>query len=251
MKSVLNSLMGVYTTFTQLLMGAFDQLGENPDEIIRHLQTPEGKILVPGMAEFIVEKMRGKKPGKTNVQRLEEWRLFYKKFFRHSLDTDNIRFPQVLEGFDRLIIVAKGFTLNQIYDILARHFDCWRYTEDLDKAVVHNDRDANQTGTYAVWLRDRQEADEENQDLSPRQIWDKKIQGITLAERMLFELKFWDETGEHLDLKNLTICTGSRRSDGAVPSMYFDSGAQTVDVYWMHPGNRDLHWRTRSVGSSA
>src|SRR3989344_1240248 len=133
MKSKFDSWLGVLGAFVQALLEAFDQLGENPDEIIRHLQTPEGKVLVPGMAEFIVEKMKGKKSGKPLSQQLADWRLFYKKFFQHNLDIHSIQIPDQPNGFDRLIVVAKGFTLNQIYAVMVRHFDCWQYTEDLDK----------------------------------------------------------------------------------------------------------------------
>ena len=249
MKSKFDSWLGVLGAFVQALLEAFDQLGENPDEIIRHLQTPEGKVLVPGMAEFIVEKMKGKKSGKPLSQQLADWKLFYKKFFRHNLDINNIQIPDQPNGFDRLIVVAKGFTLNQIYAVMVRHFDCWQYTEDLDKVITRNDRDANKTDTYAVWLRDRQEADEENQNLSAKEVWDKKIQGITLAERMLYELKFWDETGDHLDMDNVTLCAGSRRSDDDVPYMSFGSDDQTVSVGWCYSGAPHGHLRARSVGS--
>ncbi len=252
----MESLIGVMGSFLQFLVRAFEQLGEKPDEIFRFLQTPKGKILLPGMAEFVVVAMSGKKQSKPLSQQLMEWKLFYKKFFRHELDLESIKIPTRQEGFDRLIVVAKGFTLNQIYAVIARHFDCWRYTEDLDKAFADNpekgfkanDRDANRDGSYAIWVRDRKEADEENKKQSARQRWQAKSQDITLGERMLYELKFWDETGEHLDLHNWTMCSGSRNAGGCVPDMGCRSGP--VRVGWHYPDDSDGRFRARSAVSS-
>ena len=243
----LESFVGVIWSFLLAFTAAAQQLGEEPEEFIRFLQTKDGKILVPGMVEFVVFARRGNKPVKPLSQQLTEWKLFYKKFFRHQLDVESIRIPARQEGFDRLIVVAKGFTLNQIYAVMARHFDCWRYTENLDKAVTHNDRDANRDGSYAVWMPDRQEADEENKNQSARQRWQAKSQDVTLAEQMLYNVKFWDETGEHPDMHNWTMCSGSRAADGHVLDMLCSYGE--VKVYWDNPGNSYGNFRARSVVS--
>jgi len=244
---------GVMASFWTLLLKEIIRLEENPDEILRLLVKPNGEVLMPGFAGFIVEQVKGKKPGKPLSQHLAEWKLFYKKFFCHDLDVDSIQIHNRPEGFDRLIVVAKGFTLTQIYNVMARHFDCWRYDEkkDLDNLITRNDRDANKTGTYGIWLRDRQEADEENAGKSADQLQAEKHLGITLGERMLYELKFWDETGCHLDMDNLTLCAGSRNVDVDVPFMYFRSGGGEVCVYYCCSDFALPRWRTRSAGSSS
>lgn len=120
----MESILGVLLSFFQGFASTLKQLGEDPEETIRYLQTADGKILLPGMAEFVVTARRGKKLGKALAVQLAEWKIFYKKFFRHNLDVDNIQIHARPDGFDRLIVVAKGFTLNQIYTVMARHFDC-------------------------------------------------------------------------------------------------------------------------------
>lgn len=248
------SFVGVIWSFLLAFRAAAEQQGEEPEEFIRFLQTKDGKTLVPGMIEFVVTARRGKRPGKSLAEQLAEWKKFYWKFFRHQLDVENICVPARQEGFDRLIVVAKGFTLNQIYAVMAKHFDCWQYTGDLDKAVPHNARDANRDGSYGVWLRDCQEADEVNKDRSAYDRWGTRqpifkpeMPEITLAERMLYEIKFWDETGDHLDMDNLTICTGSRDAVGFALCMRCYSGE--VKVFYVDPDNHYPEWRARSAVS--
>ena len=96
-------------------------------------------------------------------------------------------------------------------------FPCWRWTEDnFDKIVIYNERDAK-NGPYSIWVRDEVEADEKYKNLSANQIKGMNIKTETLVERLIHELKYFQETGKHLDIKNITLCTGSRYSDGNVP----------------------------------
>jgi len=174
---------------------------------------------------------------------LANWQQFYRKFFGIGLDLSSVKIPEQQPGFDRLIVVAKGLTLNQVYDVCAKHFPCWRYTEDLDKAVFANDRTAN--AAYAVWFRDRQEADEELKNLSADQLKEQGIPGITLLERLLYELKFWDETKKHLDIQNWTLCTGSRCSDGSVPRVRWRGDG--LGVSWCSSGYHCVNLRSRAA----
>ena len=177
--------------------------------------------------------------------KLSDWQSFFQKYFDLNLDLSNLKTPPKQEGFDRLIIVPEGITPNRIYEACAKNFPCWKWTEDLDKAVVRNDRESRET--YAGWVRDRRESDEENKNISADQAKEKKIQGITLGERLIFELKYWDETGEHLDVKNLTICSGSRGSGGGVP--YVNDYDGEVGVRWCFPQDAGSYWRVRTVVS--
>lgn len=67
------------------------------------------------------------------------------------------------------------------------------------------------------------EADENLKNLSADDLKKKKIKGITLRERLLLELQYFKTTGEHLDIDNITLCSGSRYSDGSVPDVYWSS----------------------------
>jgi hypothetical protein len=55
--------------------------------------------------------------------------------------------------------------------------------------------------------------------------------GIILLERMLLELMYYEQTGQHLDARGLTLCSGSRYLDGFVPSVYLDGDEVNVSGY--------------------
>lgn len=160
---------------------------------------------------------------------ISSWKDFYQKFFGIDVDFSGIKIPEKKPGFDRLIIVAQGLTLNQVYGKCAENFPCSRYIDDLDKTIIQNDRDPIK-GSYAIWVKDRIEADEELKNLSANDLKEKNIPGITLLERLLYELKYWAETGKHLDIQNWTLCAGSSDSDGDVPRVrWYDA---SLRVYW-------------------
>lgn len=131
---------------------------------------------------------------------LADWQAFYQAEFGIALDTAYIHIPERRKGFDRLIVVAAGLKIQQVYDRCKKLFPCWKYTNrDLDEAVPTNDR-MPVNGSYAIWIRDRVEADEELKNLSANDLKRKNIPGTTLLERLLFELKYFRETGKHLDV---------------------------------------------------
>ena len=175
---------------------------------------------------------------------ISEWVKFYKEYLSINADFSDLRVLEKNPGFDRLIIVAKGLTLDQIYNVCAKHFPCWRYTDDLDKAVTHNDRTAEKT--YAVSFRNRKEADKELKNLSANQLAEKNILGITLLERLIYELKFWSETKEHLDVLNWTLCTGSRIKD-YVPCVCWYSGKPNLKVDWIYASLYAVIFRSRAA----
>ena len=180
--------------------------------------------------------------------RLQDWQSFYKKLFGLDTDFSSVRIPERKSGFDRLLIIAQGFTPNRVYDACSpQNFACWRYVDDLDASVTHNDRVP--TEHYAIWVRDRQEADEELKNISANDLQKKKINCITLLERMVFDLKYWSETGRHLDVKNITLCTGSRFQDGFVPRVYWGGYSSRVSVCYYSPGSSSDGLRSREIVS--
>ncbi|MBI2033910.1 MAG: hypothetical protein HYT13_02315 [Candidatus Liptonbacteria bacterium] len=110
---------------------------------------------------------------------------------------------------------------------------------------VTSDRKADKD--YCIWVRDRVEADEELKNKSANDLKRENIPGITLEERLLYELKFFDETGKHLDVQKITLCAGSRTPYGSVPSVYWHDGE--VSVFWYFPDNRDGGIRVRAAVS--
>lgn len=145
--------------------------------------------------------------------------------------------------------MVQGVTSNRIIAGL-RNLDVkfWLYADDLDTAVPTHDRDPK-NGSYVVGFRRTIEADEENKNLSADQLRQRNHKGITLPERLLLEAGFFVATGDHLDINNTTLCTGSRYSVGNVPYVSWDSGYRRVYVCWHYPDGAFDFLRSRSVVS--
>jgi len=120
-----------------------------------------------------------------------------------------------------LLILARGMKAQKLFDKCKELFPTWKYKEkDLD---VTSDRNADE-GAYAIWVREVREADEQLKNLSANNIKEKNITAETLEERLLDEIKYFKQTGKHLDVENVTLCAGSHDSDGAVPHVNFNGG---------------------------
>lgn len=177
---------------------------------------------------------------------IAEWEAFYKKCFAMELNLSSVAIPAKPSGKYRLLVIA-DISLETLYAKCKELFPVWRWTtDDLDKIVVENERDTK-NGTYAIWVKDAVEADEDLRNLSANDIKKRGVATETLAERLIHELKFFDETGKHLDVKNITLCTGSRYSGGLVPGVCWYDGR--MNVSWCSPGNAHDSLRARSAVS--
>jgi hypothetical protein len=89
-----------------------------------------------------------------------------------------------------------------------------------------------------------QEADEKWANKSADDLEKLGIKGITLRDRLLFEIEYFKEMREHLDIKNFTLCSGSRHTGGGgVPSVYWRLGRLFVRA--CKPSNADVGLRVR------
>ena len=201
-------------------------------------------VVVSRGLQVLIENKADKVAGIGIDDQLSSWIKLYRDEFGIKLNMDGLKVPAKRGGLNRLIVVAKGVTLNKAFQACRSKFPTWSYSDNLDKDVPTNDRDPK-NGTYAIWVKDVQEADEELQNTSADNIKARGIITMTLLERLLYELKFFMETGEHLDVKNFTLCAGSRGSDGRVPdvSWRFDE----LYVGWYGPDYAYSRLRARAA----
>jgi len=123
-------------------------------------------------------------------------------------------------------------------------FKTWKYTnKDLDEVIISDRTPAK--GAYAIWLRDRIEADEEMKNISANQIKQQQIITCTLEERILYELKYFKETNQHLDVQKITLCAGSRNQSGVVPNVRWYGSKMFVG--WYNPDDQDDLLRARAA----
>jgi len=158
----------------------------------------------------------------TDIRR--EWQEFYRKYFRMNVD-----FSDVIKA-------------------MRKKFNVSLYAEKLDKDVTENVRTPNKS--YAIRVRRRQEADEEWKNFSANQLKQQNINCVTLMERLVDELKWYDETGEHMDVGNWTLCEGSRSSGGGVPYVGWVSDNRRLRVSWYSPGDVNGRLRARQAVSN-
>ena len=212
------------TKFMSIVDTAYNKTSLSEDEAQRVNDTP-------GLSELIENFVESNRHADKFKPLRLEWQKFYKKLFKLRADFSGVRIPEKpTQGSWRLIFIPAGLTLNVTLAAMRAKFQVWVYTEDLDAVVTTNTRTSAQS--YAIWVRDGVEPDTDFLGKSTRQAdMDGKI-GMTLLERMVFEVKFFVETGEHLDYKGVTLCTGSRDSGGDVPHLYFDPSFGKVRVDW-------------------
>jgi hypothetical protein len=71
---------------------------------------------------------------------------------------------------------------------------------------------------------------------SANQLKQEQVKGITLVERLLLEFAYFLATDEHLDGgKSMTLCSGSRWSNGDVPSVRWLVRHRAVYVHRCNP----------------
>jgi hypothetical protein len=159
------------------------------------------------------------------------WHMFYQKYFDIDIDLSNVKIPIPKLGFTRCLIIIPGITLNNVIVKMREQFKVYTYYDDLDKAVVKNDREAKDE-PYAIWVRDGLEPEKEYINMSADDLSKKNICGEILLERLIHGLEYWDKAKKYLDYKGITLCSGSRRSDGSVPNVCFSPNDDQVNINW-------------------
>jgi len=211
-------VMGVLFGFAELLQSFYEQ----------NLEVP-GNEKRSGTTKSEVEIVR--------MERLTEQHKFYKEMFGIDLDLSRITIPKHKEGFDQLLIIHESMKPSIIIKKMQeKGSKVWTSLdlEGLDNC--ENERDPKNS-TYTIWVRDRQEADEELKNKSVNDLKEEGIKGETLTERLIHGLFYWRKYKKHLDVKNITLCTGSRYGHGDVPRVSWHSYCGGVDVGWCSPSH--------------
>ena len=217
------------------------------EQLFRNLKTGSGGLTLEDLQALVEHRSLFSLISGSTEEQLGSWVRFYIEEF--NIKIGEIIIPGRHLDFDRLIIVAKGITAQQVYDQCQKYFECRKYSRrSLDEMISNNDRMADKQ-TYAVWIREEIEVGEELKNLSADQLKEKDIQGITLTERLLYGLKYFKETEEYLDTESTTYCTGSRDASGGVPSVYWDFGDCMIYLALRHPDSSDDDLRSREVFS--
>lgn len=178
-----------------------------------------------------------------------EQERFYKEVLGMDVSLKNIRIPYAVCDINMPLILHEelverfaGLPIDGLFQL--GDFPKWKYMDEaLDTAIPTHERHPRH-GSYAILVRDVQEADEENANLSASDVSERKMFTETILERIFHELFYFWKTGEHLDTQNWTLCSGSRGRGGDVPGARWGGG---FSVDGTGVSSRDSRLRSRRV----
>lgn len=202
-------------------------------------------ILAKISRDFLESKINALREVLPNVPK--DWQDFYWKNFRIDLKQAVIKIPEKREGFNRLIIIPQGLTLTMVEGALNREFKTLSIDVFIAQEGTHSKHDRTPAKSYAIFIRDRKEPDEELADKSYNLLRVENVKTMTLLERLILELKYYNETGEHLDIQTTTLCAGSRYSNIGIPAVLWDEGKENLVVLEYGWESRGSALRAREV----
>jgi len=230
--------------FLRICLLAFNKANPSTEQVDELIHNPDP--IYDWVGEMFAKKFDD---NKNSRQIKATWQGLYKRWFGLQKDFSDLQVPENYDPRKHFaVIVAQGLTMNQVVVGMKKRFKVSLYEEDLDASVVHNDRTA-ENGDYIVLFNKNVEADEEFKNLSANQLKTMSHEGITLLERLLLEVLYFDRTKKHLDISNWTLCSGSRNSDGYVPFVHWLSSDGKLRVSWDDPVCSHVFLRSRSVVS--
>ena len=217
---------------------------------VRETRQTESLLKMQKEIEEKIENLQKEFFSKEIKEKIQDWQNFYREVFQMETDFSKIKIPEKKEGFERLLIMQKGLTAQKLFDKCAELFAAKNSMGGNLDEVVTSDRNALEQ-SYAIWVRDNVEADEELRGLSAYYIQGKGLPTETLAERLLDEIKYFKQTVKHLDNHDVvTLCAGSHSGDGDVrdfhvPRVHWNK--DKLDVSWLGSVYAYDHLRARQV----
>lgn len=138
-----------------------------------------------------------------------------------------------------VVHIPQGLTIEAALAECTALFPVWRWADGNLDNLVTSDRSSKEA--YTISFKECIEADAEQANKSANEI--QGLITITLLERIVLELHYFKETGQHLDIDNITLCAGSRYADGLVPGCHWGGGG--FGVGWADAGGRRSDLRAR------
>ncbi len=157
----------------------------------------------------------------------KHWNRFYRKYY--GIQVDCSQFPMLNEGGDSSLFMPKEFTLEialKTFFMVSKMSHMRRLAfEDpellrsmftgLLRSPMAHDREPSK-GSYAIRFHRLTEQDNGPILLSANELEEQKIKCLTLLELLVYDMKHFSETGEHL---GFLLAAGSRAYD-TVPALF-------------------------------
>lgn len=177
---------------------------------------------------------------------LVEWEKFDRRFFPEFVRSpySGLRMPKPLPGDNWPIVTLPGLTMNTVVERMRKELRVVTYRDDLDRNVF-SDRMAVSMPRLTL-VRARVEADEELKAKSAETLAAEQVVCTTFPETLRLFFFKWSQ-GVKLDEHTATLCAGSRRLDGDVPSAGWRGGG--FYVYYYYPQGAHSNIRARAASS--
>lgn len=170
------------------------------------------------------------------VTHLEKWSGHYRALgFGTALEKNTmeaITVPKKVSGFSRLGIVLP-ITTDGLIAAASKLFPIFQHAlgeHGDDSSTFINDRPSSEP--YAFWVRDVGDSEVPPPTGKPRVPPPHPDQPrLTLHERILLEVAYFRDTGQHLDAERVTCCFGTQHPQGNErPVVCYRNGA--VHIFW-------------------
>ncbi len=119
-----------------------------------------------------------------------------------------------------------GKTTSELMNECRAKFKVWSWFDDKE---LDKDFPAPKKETVR-YFKKTVEPDENLKGKSASDLEKEGIECITFRERLIMELQYFNETGEHLDVVGWTLCAGSRYADGCVPRLFWSPACGEVQA---------------------
>ena len=206
----------------------------------------EREISIPALANGGVTYASGLDVGLF----IADWQKCYDEVFGLRVNLSSVSLPPFRTGFGWGVAMVPELPVNEVIARLGRRFNISKWWGDSNEVPLDPESEVRTTtnGPYLTWCRDRSEADEEWKNVSANQLKERGINCMTFLERAVLGGWFHWKTGGHLDIKNVTLCAGSRYSGGDIPCAFWGD----VSRFYVYRYNADYRYddiRAREVVS--
>lgn len=182
---------------------------------------------------------------------LADYERYYWRIHGLKTDFSGVNIPVADNAqFPWFVCRPENFFAERVYSGGKKLYPKWKWTDkSLDHVLDFSFGRDGKKEPYIVRFRANWEADENLANLSAIKIAEKGINTTCLTERLILgDFLYW-KFRKHLDIQNWTLCSGSRYSNGSVPSVCWNRRYDGLDVDECGPDGADDDLRSREVVS--
>jgi len=209
----------------EMTVAQFEKLLKSPQQIAKILGS--GKNKYTHTDPFVIQK-------------LAEWRKFYKFYFGLDLDVSEIRVPEKVVGFDQLVVVSDWMSFTDIVAI-SKIFSNIEINDFFMKGARSVSDRADES--YAVWARQSSVPDADLMGQSADDVRSMGIDVMTIEEWILLEMflvfaygrpaavSLFSDLNRLMDIGDTwTLAAGTVLNKTASPAIRCNLNSNTINI---------------------